>query len=122
MEYEVETTELFAKQLKKLAKKYKSLKNDMQRFLDDLSENPHLGAYLGDDTYKIRVAVKSKGKGKSGGLRIIDYVIDSQKLIYLLTIYDKADTDTISQSTIKSYIKEIIDSQNDEENVDDEEE
>ncbi len=114
MAYEIETTELFEKQLKKLAKKYKSLKEDMERFFEELLENPKLGVDLGDNTYKIRVAVKSKGKGKSGGLRIIDYVIDSQNLIYLLTIYDKSDIDTISKATIKAYVKEVVELYDDE--------
>ncbi len=109
MAYEIEVTDLFEKQLKKLAKKYKSLGKDMEKMLEDLSENPHLGVDLDNNTYKIRVAVKSKGKGKSGGLRVIDHVIDEQALIYLLTIYDKSDTETVSMPTIKAYIAEILD-------------
>ncbi len=54
--------------------------------------------------------MKSKGKGKSGGLRIIDYVFKSNETIYLLSIYDKSDVSSISIETIKSYVSEIIES------------
>ena len=123
MESEIKLTELFEKQLKKLDEKYKSLSKDMERFTKESLANPHLGIDLGDSTYKIGVAVKSKGKDKSGGLRIINRGIDSQKLIYLLTtIYHKSDIDAISKSAIKLYVKEIIDSQKDGKNGDNEEE
>ncbi len=74
---------------------------------NQLAENPFMGVALGNDTYKIRLAVKSKGKGKSGGLRIIDYVFKPNETIYLLSIYDKSDVDSISIETIKGYVAEI---------------
>ncbi|TAE04448.1 MAG: hypothetical protein EAZ97_00230 [Bacteroidetes bacterium] len=107
MSYEIEVTELFEKQLKKLAKKYKSLGKDMEKLFKDLSENPHLGVDLGNNTFKIRLAVKSKGKGKSGGLRIIDHVIDSQELIYLLSIYDKSDIESVHTAIIRAYVDDL---------------
>jgi mRNA-degrading endonuclease RelE of RelBE toxin-antitoxin system len=56
---------------------------------------------------KIRVSIKSKGKGKSGGARIITYVITPQKEIYLLTIYDKAEFDSIDDKTLRRIIAVI---------------
>lgn len=87
MAYEIEAVEVFEKQLKKLSKKYKSLAQDMRSFLGELAENPHSSVDLGNNTYQNRVAVKSKGKGKRGGLRVIDHVIDEDELIYLLSVY-----------------------------------
>lgn len=50
--------------------------------------------------YKIRLAIKSKGKGKSGGARVITYVLTDNNEIYLLTIYDKSEFDSIDDKTI----------------------
>lgn len=65
----------FAKQLKALAKKYHSLRNDYQSFLNDLEQNPYMGTDLGNGVRKVRMAITSKGKGKSGGARVITYVV-----------------------------------------------
>jgi hypothetical protein len=62
---------------------------------------------LGNDTYKIRVSIKSKGKGKSGGARIITYVVTPQNEIYLLTIFDKAEFDLIDDKTLRRIIAVI---------------
>ena len=72
-----------------------------------LSIEPTQGTSLGNDTYKIRISIKSKGKGKSGGARMITYVITPNKEIYLLTIYDKADFDSIDDKTLRRIIAVI---------------
>ena len=72
-----------------------------------LSVQPKVGTPLGSDTYKIRIAIKSKGKGKSGGARIITYLITAQQEIYLLTIYDKTEFDTINDAILKKIITSI---------------
>ena len=100
----------FEKRYKKLKKKYRSLSADLALFEKQLLHNPHLGTPLGKNTYKIRLAVKSKGKGKSGGMRIISYVeldffIADTTNIYLLTIYDKSETDSISKEDISKLIE-----------------
>ena len=64
----------FAKEYKKLAKKYKSLPNDLEKLIEQVKENPSLGTALGNNLFKIRLAVKSKQKGKSGGLRLISHL------------------------------------------------
>lgn len=69
--------------------------------------NPAQGQSLGQNAYKVRVAVKSKGKGKSGGLRVITYLITEEQEIYLLTIYDKSEMENIDNKTLKEMIKEI---------------
>lgn len=63
------------------------------------------GTALGNDWYKIRVAIKSKGTGKSGGARMITIVISENKEVYWLTIYDKADLETIDDKTLRKIIE-----------------
>lgn len=70
MSFEVVITSDFTKEAKSLIKKYKSLKNELSSLVSSLEENPTQGTSLGNDCYKIRIAIASKGKGKSGGARI----------------------------------------------------
>ncbi len=95
----------FVKRLKELSKKYPSIKNDFSDLLKDLDNNPRTGTELGKDCYKIRLAIKSKGRGKSGGARIITCVKIRSDSIYFFTIYDKADQDSISDNELKAFIK-----------------
>jgi hypothetical protein len=74
---------------------------------DTLSSKPQTGTALGNDTYKIRLSIKSKGKGKSGGGRIITYVVKENKEVYLLTIYDKAELESIDDKTLKNIIQSL---------------
>lgn len=66
-----------------------------------------MGTPLGDDIYKIRIAVKSKGKGKSGGVRILSFVKVIGKTVLLFSIYNKGDRDSISDAEIKKLIQDI---------------
>ena len=72
-----------------------------------LSENPTAGTSLGENCFKIRIAIASKNKGKSGGARIITYLILKDKSVFLLTIYDKAEKQNITEKELKELIKEI---------------
>jgi hypothetical protein len=74
---------------------------------DTLSSKPQTGTALGNDTYKIRLSIKSKGKGKSGGGRIITYVVKENKEVYLLTIYDKSELESIDDKTLKNIIQSL---------------
>ena len=107
MNYKVIPVDKFKKEAKRLIKKQPSLKNELSDLAASLSIEPTQGTALGNDTYKIRVSIKSKGKGKSGGARIITYVITPQKEIYLLTIYDKAEFDSIDDKTLRRIIAVI---------------
>ena len=71
MKYNILYSSYFEKEFKKLVKKHKSLKSDIVLLLDSLQENPTQGISLGKHCYKIRLAISSKGKGKSGGARVI---------------------------------------------------
>jgi hypothetical protein len=72
-----------------------------------LSQTPDFGTPLGNDTFKVRLAVKSKGKGKSGGMRIITYKIERNKEVYLLSIYDKSEIASVDDRAIKFIIRQI---------------
>ena len=100
MSFDIIATEPFEKKLKKLSKKYKSLSSDLFQLFEELSNNPQMGTPLGKDCFKIRVAISSKGKGKSAGARIITYVKIVQSSIYLMDIYDKSDHATISDKEL----------------------
>ncbi len=109
MTYRVIPVDKFKKEAKRLIKKYPSLKIELAKLSESLSIEPTQGTALGNDAYKIRVSIKSKGKGKSksGGARVITYVITPQNEIYLLTIYDKADFDSIDDKTLRRIIAVI---------------
>ena len=107
MSYKVIPVDKFKREAKRLVKKYPSLKIELAEIAEPLSEEPTLGTSLGNDTYKIRISIKSKGKGKSGGARIITYVVTPQKEIYLLTIFDKAEFDSIDDKTLRRIIAVI---------------
>ncbi|SDE32545.1 mRNA-degrading endonuclease RelE, toxin component of the RelBE toxin-antitoxin system [Mucilaginibacter pineti] len=105
MSYKILLTPSFERELKKLSKKYLSLKGDLSVLLTLLKEDPTTGKSLGNDCYKIRLAISSKNKGKSGGARVITYVKIVDEVIYLISIYDKSDTDSISDNEILSKMK-----------------
>ncbi len=107
MSYKVIPTPTFKSQVKRLIKKFPSLKKELLDLSISLSDNPEIGTSLGSDTFKIRLAVKSKGKGKSGGMRVITFKIDRNKEIYLLTIYDKSEIASVDDKAIKFIVKQI---------------
>jgi mRNA-degrading endonuclease RelE of RelBE toxin-antitoxin system len=107
MNYSVIPIDKFKKAAKRLIKKYPSLKAELLALHEVLSTTPAIGTSLGNNAYKIRVSIKSKGKGKSGGARMITYVVTENKEVYLLTIYDKAELDNIDDKTLKSIIKSV---------------
>jgi mRNA-degrading endonuclease RelE of RelBE toxin-antitoxin system len=107
MSYNIEATEYFARQLNRLIKKYSSLKNEMQNLIESLEINPQTGTPIGKECYKIRVAIASKGKGKSGGARVITHVYVLRKTVYLLSVYDKSEQANIPSSIIDMLIRQL---------------
>lgn len=105
MNYKIETTPQFEKELKALKKKYPSLKTDLSLVYEQLQGNPQAGTPIGYNCYKIRVVIKSKGKGKSGGGRLITCVKIVDKKIYLVSIYDKSEQETIREKKLIYYLK-----------------
>ncbi len=61
----------FIRQFKRLTKKYSSLLKDYDIFKEELRKNPFQGNDLGNGVRKVRMSITSKGKGKSGGARVI---------------------------------------------------
>ena len=104
MNYEILFIAPFDKQLKRLAKKYPSLKSDFSSLLNSLQTEPRQGTAIGRSCYKIRLAIKSKGKGKSGGARVITNVVITDDTIYLLAIYDKSDQETLSDQELNELL------------------
>jgi len=108
MSYKIELTDNFKKEAKKLIKKYASLRAEIAELGKELAENPTMGTPLGNDVYKIRLSVTSKNKGKSGGARIISFVKIIDEIVYLLSIYNKGDKDSISDKEIESLLKDYL--------------
>lgn len=105
---EIITTDEFKRCAKPLAKRYKSFNQDYQDLLDELEKNPQQGVDLGNGYRKVRMAIKSKGKGKSGGARVITLdTLECDGCLYLLFIYDKSDFSTVDVKIIKDMIIEL---------------
>lgn len=90
----------FNRNLKRLVKKYASLKSEMRELEQLLMENPQLGTPIGRGCYKIRLAAASKGTGKRGGVRVITYVRVVGETVYLLALYDKAEQSTLTDQEV----------------------
>lgn len=83
--------------MKRLSKKYRSLKDDVASLGMLLAEDAMIGTPIGKGCYKVRMAISSKGKGKSGGARVITYVRIVNKVVVLLTLYDKSEKENITE-------------------------
>jgi len=105
MSYNIEVTALFQKQLKRLVKKFPSFKTEYSQLIALLKENPQQGTAIGNNCYKIRLAIASKGKGKSGGARVITHVQVVQTKVFLLSVYDKSEQSDISDKDLSEWIK-----------------
>jgi len=108
MNFKVKASENFKKEAKRLSKKYPSLKIELEALGQELSKEPTLGIPLGNDVFKIRLAISSKGKGKSGGARVITYVQINDETVLLLSIYNKGKKDSISNYEIKKLLDGYI--------------
>jgi len=106
MSFKILATSNFTRQPKApLLKKYPSLLSDLQKLKTNLSTNPQTGVPLGKDCFKIRISIASKGRGKSGGARVITYVKIVNATVYLLTIYDKSERETITSKQLQFLIE-----------------
>ncbi|MBQ9676757.1 MAG: type II toxin-antitoxin system RelE/ParE family toxin [Prevotella sp.] len=113
MKVDIVLGEEFKRQFRRLAKKYQSLTEDFITFIKDLESDPLQGSDLGGGTRKVRMAIASKGKGKSGGARVITFSISQKENeileITLLTIYDKGEISSVSTKFIKWLIAQLKD-------------
>lgn len=106
----INTIDEFDRQIKQLAKKYRSMAKDFQVFVQDLQANPLQGVDLGGGVRKVRMTIASKGKGKSGGARVITYNVKQTAdhiHIDLLTIYDKSEMENVSDAYIESLVRSL---------------
>ena len=101
-----ETSELFSKQLKKLAKKYKNIKKDLLEFMNDFDEIHQKAISIKTNIFKVRVKNSDKNKGKSTGYRIYYYLKINEK-VFLLTIYDKFEIEMINEEILNKMIKDF---------------
>ena len=107
MNFNIRTIPEFEKNFKKLLKKYPSLKVDLGKLITALEKDPLQGTPLGNNFYKIRIIITSKGKGKSGGGRVITCVQIVQNTVYLAAIYDKSEKPNITDSELNFLAKQI---------------
>ncbi len=101
MSFEVIALVPFERDLKRLLKKYPSIKVDVAELGQALKKDPFIGAPLGSNCYKVRLAIRSKGKGRSGGGRVITHIHVAGNKVHLLALYDKSDKETLSDKELK---------------------
>ncbi len=104
MDYKIIARKTFIKGIKQLSKRYASITDDYERLLNKLENTPQLGTSLGGGLRKIRMPITSKGRGKSGGVRVITFTVIisvNEAEINLIAIYDKADRCSISKEEIE---------------------
>ena len=105
MRYNIIPTPDFKKFFKKLYKKHPSLKEDINGLIEKLEVDYTIGIPLGDNLFKIRLAIESKNKGKSGGARIIYFLLSDDNEIYLIHIFDKGQFETIPKHILLDLLK-----------------
>ena len=107
MNYKVTATPRFLKDVKALSRKYSSLKQEIAELINSLQVHPEQGTPIGHHCYKIRLAIASKGKGKSGGARVITCIRIVSTTVFLLAIYDKSEKENITNQELQSLLKLI---------------
>jgi len=107
MKFSVRATQVFKRDLKRIAKKHPNITSDIAVLAEELSENPMKGSPLGKGCFKVRLRITDLGKGKSGGARVITHFYVEQDTVYLLTMYLKSDGDSIDDNTIKDILNSI---------------
>jgi hypothetical protein len=114
MKVVVKITKQFQSASKVLIKRYPSFLKDLSLLEKDLLKNPKMGTSLGNGTYKIRLKISSKGRGKSGGARLISLLetsfitevlkTEDEITVNLLYVYDKSDMETLTDRELKDLI------------------
>jgi len=107
MNYNVKTIAIFERQAKRLIKRYPSLRVELMELIQVLKKEPVQGESLGKNCYKVRLAISYKGKGKSGGVRIMTNLVVTDSIVFLLSIYDKSEKSSISDKELIALLKQI---------------
>jgi len=113
VENKVTLTPFFSTRYKRLTKKFVSLRSEMDTLIQKLTKEPTLGTPLGAGLYKVRLASKSKGGGKSGGFRVITYLVQERKDgtdIFLITMFDKSEESSIKKEQLVKLVKLLFES------------
>ena len=101
-----ETVSRFDKEVKKLSKKYNLIKEDLNNFVVDFDNIHKEATSIKNNLYKVRLSNSNKNKGKRAGYRIY-YYLKINDTVYLLTIYDKSQIESINENTLNQYIEEL---------------
>ena len=107
MKFKIVPSKEFLKDVKRLLKKYKTIKNDIDELSNLLQENPQAGIDLGRGLYKIRLKSSNMKEGKSSGFRIIYYLLVEDRKIYLLTIFPKSEKEDIDMVRLEKTLEEL---------------
>jgi mRNA-degrading endonuclease RelE of RelBE toxin-antitoxin system len=107
MKFDVLSIPPFDRQLKRLTKKFPSLKAEYAALVEELEENPEKGTPMGNNCFKIHLAIASKGRGKLGGARVITHIYIENETVFLLAIYDKSEQKDISDEELRELLSEI---------------
>ena len=111
MANQVIPTELFESKFKRLKKKFLTLEQEMKELTEELEITPTIGTSLGSGLYKIRLGSKSKGGGKSGGFRVITYLVNETEEgtdVFLIMRFDKSEESSIKKETLTKIIKQLF--------------
>ncbi len=100
-------SKIFEREFNNLLKKYKNIINDVEKLVNELKVNPKIGIALKNGAYKIRIKNSDNNKGKSGGYRIITYIVREER-VYLIAIYSKSEQENMSDQEIKERIKGLL--------------
>ena len=110
-ENKVYRTSIFEADYKHFVKKFVSLPAELRQLEETLIKHPNIGTSLGGGIYKVRMACEAKGRGKSGGFRVITYLVEERMDgtdIYLITMYDKSELSSIKTSQLKKIISKMF--------------
>lgn len=107
MSFEIRTTKEFDRQARRLARRYRSISEDLLRLENVLRSQPDAGVPLGKHLYKLRLRIQSKGQGQQGGGRVISYVYWRGETVFLLALYDKSEMNSVSEAYIADLLSQL---------------
>jgi mRNA-degrading endonuclease RelE of RelBE toxin-antitoxin system len=104
----VHYSDTFKRQLKRLSRKYRRIRSDVQPLIEQLEAGETPGEQIqstGYTVYKARLSNTDARRGKSGGYRAI-YYLQQQNDILLVTLYSKTDQSDIDAREVIQIIQE----------------
>jgi len=112
---QVEYSEAFKRQLKRLSRRYRQIKKDIKPIVDELIAGKTPGDQIigtGYTLYKVRAKNSDSQRGKSGGYRVI-YYLKTDTHCTLVTLYSKSDQGDIDVNELSRLLTEIDNTQPD---------